>query len=293
MRIKRLLVSPLILARYGTLRPDEVILPASRHRVAINPRDERAYRRLVMDSARHLQSTPMMFWRDHVAHLTPSLCMDIGANYGECFAHGDYPEATCVAVEANPILLPYLERTRAAHPDAARITVVGCLAGDREGGEGELYYTEEWTGGGSALRGDEYAQSARVPCRTMDSIVAAHDPRPAGPLVVKVDVEGYEGKVLAGFSRLFEHARVAGILEFSTTMLEKAGTAPEAVFGRLAGRFTVFRTFRRRRRLTPLPDWATFRREFPAAHAYCDLAFFSDASCIAPGWRVTGGGAAR
>jgi len=289
MRLKRLLVSPLILARYGTLAPDAVVLPGTRHRVAINPKDERAYRRLVMDSARHLVSTPMMFWRDHVAHLQPSLCMDIGANYGECFAFGDYPQSRCVVVEANPILLPYLERTRAAHPDADRIALVSCLASDKDGGEGELFYTEEWTGGGSALRGDEYAQSARVPCRTIDAVAAEHDPRGGGPLVVKVDVEGYEGKVLAGFSRLFERDRVAGILEFSTTMLEKAGTAPEAVFGRLAGRFKVFRTFRRKRRLTPLADWAAFRREFPAAHAYCDLAFFSDAGCIAPGWRVAGG----
>jgi FkbM family methyltransferase len=290
MRIKRLLLSPLIVARYGTLWPDEVVLPVSRHRVAINPHDERAYRRLVMDSVRHLVSTPMMFWRDHVAHLKPSLCLDIGANYGECFAHGDYPESACVAVEANPILLPHLEKTGKAHPDAARITVVSCLASDQDGAEGELFYTENWTGGGSALRGDQYGQSARVPCRTIDAVVAEHDPDPGGPLVVKVDVEGYEGKVLAGFSRLFERATVAGILEFDTTMLAKAGTAPEDVFGRLAGQFQVFLTFRRKRRLMPMPDWAAFRRRFPAPHAHCDLAFFSDPAAIAPGWRVADGG---
>jgi FkbM family methyltransferase len=286
MRIKRLLLTPLILARYGTVWPDQVVLPGSTHRVAINPRDDRAYKKLVMDSVRRRLSTPMVFWRDHVAHLTPSLCMDIGANYGECFAFGDYPASRCVAVEANPILVPYLERTRDAHPDAERIAVVSCLASEKDGGEGELFYTEKWTGGGSALRGDEYSQSARVPCRSMDAVAAENDPQAQGPLVIKMDVEGYEGRVLAGFSSLFARERAAGILEFSTTMLGKAGTPADAVFGRLAERFSLYLTFRRSRRLLPLADWAAFRRRFPAPHAHCDLAFFSDPTCIAPGWRV-------
>lgn len=286
MQLKRLFLAPLILARHGSLRPRSIVLPDSSHRVHLNADDDRAYKKLVMDSTRGRVSTPMQFWRDHVRALTPALCLDIGANYGECFAFGDYPQSLCIAVEANPVLLPYLERTRADHPDAARIEIESCLVGDRDGEDATLYYSPTWTGGGSAVKSGEHLASAQVKSRTLDAIVAAHPEWRDRPLVLKMDVEGYEGHALAGFDDLFQRVNAVGIMEFDTNMLARAGTDAEALFKRLAERFSVYLTFSRKRLLQPLMSWGALQRHASGGNFHRDLAFFSRPDLVAPGWVV-------
>lgn len=286
MQFKRLFLAPLILAKHGSLRPQSITLPDSSHRVYLNPDDDRAYKKLVMDSTRGRISTPMNFWRDHVRTLAPSLCLDIGANYGECFAFGDYPRSLCIAIEANPILLPYLECTRRAHPDADRIQIESCLVGDRDGVEASLYYSPKWTGGGSAIKSDEHLHEEKVISHTLDAIVAAHPDWLDRPLVLKIDVEGYEGHALAGFSDLFRREKVVGIMEFDTHMLSKAGNDPEALFNSLAGRFCMFLTFPRKLQLQRIRQWGELMQNAKDDALHCDLAFFSHPDLIAPTWKI-------
>jgi len=286
LQLKRLLFGPLILARHGSLRPRVVSLPDSSHRVHLNPDDHRAYKKLVMDSARGRISTPMHFWRDHVRALSPCLCLDIGANYGECFAFGDYPRSLCVPVEANPVLLPYLERTRAEHPDAERISIQSCLVGDTDGVESSLFYSPTWTGGGSAVNSGNHLKEAKVISRTLDAIVTALPDWRDSPLVMKMDVEGYEGRALAGFNDLFQREQAVGILEFDTTMLKRAESDPETLFKRLNERFSVFLTFPKQRRLLPIRQWAELLQHGSGEALHCDLAFFSRPDLIAPTWTI-------
>lgn len=287
MQLKRLILAPLILARHGSLLPGAVTLPDSSQRVYLNPADDRAYKKLVMDSARGRISTPMHFWRDHGRALNPCLALDVGANYGEVFAFGDYAHSRCIAVEANPTLHPFLEKTRADHPDAPRIRLEACLVGDVEGGEGSLFFSPTWTGGGSAIPGGAHLQEAKVKRRSLDAIVAELPDWQDSPLLLKMDVEGYEGHALAGFDDLFRRERVAGIMEFDTGMLKKAGTDPEALFQKLARRFAVYLTYPRQRRLGPLGQWADLRTTMDhkgGGEFHCDLAFFSRPDLIAPSW---------
>lgn len=286
MQLKRLFLAPLILAKHGSLKPGSVGLPGSSHRVHLNPDDDRAYKKLVMDTARGRISTPMHFWRDHVLHLAPCLCLDVGANYGECFAFGDYPRSRCLAIEANPILLPFLERTRADHPDAAHIRIESCLVGDQDGIESTLYYSPTWTGGGSAVKGGEHLQAAKVRMRTLDAIVAAQADLDDGPLLLKMDVEGYEGHALAGFGELFRRERAAGILEFDTRMLAAAGTDAKALFQHLADRFAVYLSFPRQRRLRRVAAWDELARLGKDGQFHRDLALFSRPDLIAPSWTL-------
>lgn len=286
MQLKRLFLAPLVLARHGSLKPRSVVLPTSTHRVYLNPEDDRAYKKLVMDSARGRISTPMHFWRDHVRHLAPCLCLDVGANYGECFAFGDYPQSRCIAVEANPILLPLLERTRAGHPDADRIRVESCLVGDQDDVESTLYYSPTWTGGGSAVKGSPSLEAATVCMRTLDAIVAAQTELHDATLLLKMDVEGYEGHALAGFGELFRRGHAAGILEFDTRMLAAAGTDARLLFERLAGRFAVYLTFPRERKLRRIVAWNNLALLEKDGHFHCDLAFFSQPDLIAPTWTL-------
>jgi len=287
LQLKRLILGPLILARHGSLRPRAVTLPDSTHRVHLNPDDDRAYKKLVMDSARRRISTPMHFWRDHVRAMAPCISLDVGANYGECFAFGDYPVGSlCIPVEANPILLPFLERTRAEHPDADRIKIESCLVEDTNGVESSLFYSPSWTGGGSAVNSGDHLQEAKVMSRTLDAIIAAHPDWRDSPLVMKMDVEGYEGRALTGFSDLFRRDRVVGIMEFDTHMLKRADTDPEALFNRLAEHFSVFLTFPRQRRLRPVRQWGELMRPGMGDSLHCDLAFCSRPDLIASSWNI-------
>jgi FkbM family methyltransferase len=286
LQLKRLILGPLILVRHGSLRPGAVTLPDSSHRVYLNPADDRAYKKLVMDSARGRISTPMHFWRDHVRALDPCLALDVGANYGEVFAFGDYAHSRCIAVEANPTLHPFLEKTRDHHPDASRIHLEACLVGDAEGGEGSLFFSPTWTGGGSAIPGGAHLREARVRRRSLDAIVAEQPGWQDSPLLLKMDVEGYEGHALAGFEDIFRRERVVGIMEFDTGMLKKAGTDPEVLFQKLAQRFSVYLTYPRQRRLGALRQWADLGATLDKGRGefHCDLAFFSRPDLIAPHW---------
>lgn len=286
MQLKRLLLAPLILARHGALRPRSITLPGTGHRVHLNPDDDRAYKKLVMDSARRRVSTPMQFWRDHVRALGPALCLDVGANYGECFAFGDYPDSLCIAVEANPILRPYLDRTRTDHPDADRIQIESCLVGDRDGVESTLYYSPKWTGGGSAVKSGGHVESATVTARTLDAIVGDHPAWRNSPLVLKMDVEGYEGHALDGFASLFLREKAVGIMEFDTDMLARAGSDPEALFGRLAERFSLYLSFSRKRILQPLRNWDDLREHAGKESFHRDLVFSSHPDLIVPSWQA-------
>jgi FkbM family methyltransferase len=286
LQFKRLIFSPLILAKHGSLRPKIITLPDSSHRVYLNPDDDRAYKKLVMDSTRGRISTPMQFWRDHVRAMAPSLCLDVGANYGECFAFGDYPKSLCIAIEANPILLPYLERTLSGHPDADRIRLESCLVGEVDGAESSLYYSPKWTGGGSAINGGAHLAVAKVTSRTLDSIVGAHPDWKDSPLIIKMDIEGYEGRALAGFTDLFRREQAVGIMEFDTLMLAKAGSNPEALFNLLAEHFSVFLTYPKKRKLLRIRHWSELMEHATGDGFHRDLAFFSRPDLIAASWNI-------
>ncbi|KAB2322371.1 FkbM family methyltransferase [Betaproteobacteria bacterium SCN1] len=286
MQLKRLFLAPIILARYGSLHPRHITLPGSPHRVHLNPDDNRAYKKLVLDSARGRVSTPMSFWRDHVRALSPAICLDIGANYGECFAFGDYPDSQCIAVEANPVLLPYLQRTRSNHPDAEHIRIESCLVGDQDDIESTLYYSPTWTGGGSAVKNGEHAESVSVTSRTLDTIMAAYPEWQHAPLILKMDVEGYEGHAITGFGSLFQRDKVVGILEFDTGMLTRAGTDPEALFGQLSECFAIYLSYPRKRVLRRIQDWNTLQAHAPDGSFHRDLVFCSSPNLIVSSWQL-------
>jgi FkbM family methyltransferase len=279
MNFKRLALTPLILAKYGKLNPTSVRMPGCMHAISINPQDGRAYKKLVMDTVRGRISTPAQFFRDHVEKLKPAAALDIGSNYGECFCYTRFGvETTCIAVEGNNTLRPYLERTRMGHPDATRIAVETCLLGDTDHQQGALYFDVKWTGGGSAAPEHEDMSVSKVETRTADSLLAQHGIAD-GAIVFKMDVEGYEGKVINGFTRLFESKAVAGILEFDTLMLKRAGTNSQELFSKLSKKFLVYKATKHKKLVETSWEILSANGDF-----HCDLAVFSDKSLIAEGW---------
>lgn len=286
--IKRFLFSILILLRHGTPSPDFAILPKTKIPVSINPADSRAYKKLLLDFVRGRESTPMRFWREHVSSLNNPLCLDIGANYGEVMANAKYTEARCIAIEANPELITHLYRTKAGHPQGANIEIVECILGEAKNLETCFYYSPQWTGGGTArpVQGNDL-KTIRQKTDTLDSILAEVNTEANKTLLMKIDVEGFEGKVFAGFTSLSNWPAVIGILEFSTHMLKQAGTEPKTFFNFLNNHFNVFLSKRRSTNLYSLNYYLDLERYFSGIDFHCDLVFATDQILLANNWSIS------
>ena len=128
---KTMLLAPLTVARYGTLRPHKVKINECSNWIYIDPYDRRAIKKFIQDPIRKRISQPLMFWRDFLAKLQPSLAIDVGVNYGECLFGARYPASTSVfGFEANPKINVLLQKSRIDHPDASRIKIVASLVSD-------------------------------------------------------------------------------------------------------------------------------------------------------------------
>ena len=229
----------------------------------------------------------MRFFRDHVNHLGQALCLDIGANYGECFANADYGAATVVVIEANPLLLPFLEKTRSAHPDKNKIHIKNVLVADRREDNVDFHYSETWSGGGSAAVKGNNSKKMSLPSQPLKDIIESAGCSDYDSLVFKIDVEGFEGRVLGPYLETMCEKKVAGIIEFDTAMLQAAGTDPQAFYKSLAEQFHVFHTKRRSTELRRLDGWSDLFNMFTKKDFHCDLAVFSDERLIADGWTTS------
>ena len=291
MNLKKLFFYPLIFLKCGTLEPRIMRTPVTRHAIALNPADERAFKKIVMDFVRKRESTPMRFWRDHLAHLDHPLCLDIGANYGECFVNGVYPDFECIAIEANPTLIPYLEKTRSMHRDGDHIRLANYLVSDREEENVPFHYSEGWSGGGSAAVKETDSVTIKVPARPLAAIIAEQSRQPFSSLLFKADVEGFEGRALIPLFREMAGTKdMVGILEFDTLMLTAAGTSPREFFALMVEKFQVFLTRRRSTELVRVTTWDDLQKRFPSPNFHCDLAIYSSPELRPGNWHVAPAG---
>lgn len=127
--------------------------------------------------------------------------LDVGSNvgaYSVFVALGAGPKARVVAIDPNEIVLKRLAFNLAAN-DLTNVQIVQAAVGDQEG---ELEFAlEEANMGGSSLRLDREARGGKtilkVPVRPLTSIVAAAGLNHVD--AIKIDVEGYEDRVLIPF----------------------------------------------------------------------------------------------
>jgi len=250
----------LLRRRYGTMRPEWVRYPDFDAALSIDPDDQRAIHKIALDFARRRTARHIRFWRDFTRHLEPAVCLDVGANYGECLFSLTYPSGTRVlGVEANPRILPHLERSRQAHPDTSRIHLRHAIAGEDERQKAWLWLEPRWSGRTRAFStGEAESEKERVevPATRIDTLVGGltGPGELEGPLVFKIDVEGFESFVLRGMERTLAAAPLAvGYVEVDRALMEAAGASIAEVDGVLAG-FRLFVPQRRRGRdqLRPL-----------------------------------------
>jgi FkbM family methyltransferase len=136
-------------------------------------------------------------WSFLAANLPYQAAYDLGANYGQVSLASTYPPQVPIAlVEANPELVPYLERTIATHPNRESITLHNIALGDHDG-PATLYVRHDAIGKSSFVR--KRGDATEVQMTTFDALAP---PTPEiTSAIIKIDVEGSELAVLAGATR--------------------------------------------------------------------------------------------
>lgn len=122
---------------------------------------------------------------------------DIGANHGYyslLLSEPSYQLSKVIAFEPNPVLAEEIEKNA-----VNRSNVVVMAAGlSSENGSGVLSIRKHSTAISTFRRPNFAAEAIEVPVFTLDGLITAGDIPPAN--VIKLDVEGFEYKVLLGYS---------------------------------------------------------------------------------------------
>ncbi len=134
------------------------------------------------------------------------LVFDIGAHVGDRISSFRRLGARVVALEPQPGPLRALRLIHGRDPD---VTLVAAAAGEREG---EITFHLNSANptvstasdaflaaadGAGGWEGQVWDRAITVPCLTLDGLIAAH----GSPVFAKIDVEGFEDRVLAGLTR--------------------------------------------------------------------------------------------
>lgn len=232
---------------YGEVNPTHARVIGSSLPIRVDPSDERARKILLLDSIRGRERSNQAFWFLMLEAFKPTVCLDIGLNYGECLLAGRVPQtARGFAFEANPRLKPFIEETLAEHPDSERIDVVYAPVADQSGQQVTLRVNPSWSGrshvqAGSqpAGRADQYSVSIQTVTTTVDESLP--EMTDADRLLFKIDVEGFEPAVFRGMQKTIDSAGgVVGFAELSPEALVRQGADIESYWRFLSERFAVY-----------------------------------------------------
>jgi FkbM family methyltransferase len=191
-------------------------------------RGRRVRRRIGVSSSHNME-----LWRQIVRSGSWQTVLDIGANYGEVALSSRYPTGASIHLfEPNPYLRPYLLRSIAAHRDATRVQLHQCVVSDTQGSV-KFTIDRKWSGTSSAIGqmhdpdgifkgpGDELFEEVELPALPIDSVL---DSCRVGNLIFKIDVEGYELRVLRGMEGTLARASCfLGVMEVNADRLAAAG----------------------------------------------------------------------
>lgn len=236
----------LVHRHFGTTYPDSVQLTNSPHRIYLDPHDPRAYKILLAGPLKGKIPRNQPFWNQGCTRLAPSLVLDVGVNFGECLFAPVYAATTEIhGFDANPALTPYHEKSRALHPDGQRMQIHFGLLAEKPGPPATFYVDRQWSGNSTAVAGnrkddaDRYEQLS-VPVTSVDTVLGER-PRQFGSVFFKIDVEGYEYRVLQGMQQVLANSTWSvGLLEFEPHLHRVAGDNLSDYWNFLTSRFQVY-----------------------------------------------------
>lgn len=177
-------------------------------RMYVDPSDARARALSRANGPLHLSAC--QFWQALVDSHAWDLVVDAGANYGEMLlTSGGPPGAALLAIEPNPRVLPSLRRTLAE--SLPMVDLFEVALSDRPGPValhddrtwwGNSTLCEEWV----ADREHDWSTTV-VEAMRLSDLVAEDGARPTTSLVLKLDVEGMEIRILRDSLPLFKGLR--------------------------------------------------------------------------------------
>jgi FkbM family methyltransferase len=164
--------------------------------------------------------------------------IDVGANIGyfSCLMSKlAGPSGKVLAVEPEPNNLKLLEQNIKLN-HLSNVAVHATALGAAEGSAKLGLYKAANRGRHSILDADARS-SVNVRVQTLDDLVKSSGSEVASWSLVKIDVEGYEGFVLAGAKETLRRME-ALVMEFSPSLLNAAGLDPASLLGTLSGEFS-------------------------------------------------------
>jgi FkbM family methyltransferase len=173
----------------------------------------------------------------------PNAIVDVGAFVGEwsAAAHTVFPDAAVAMLEARPSQRAVLERASAALRTDTEVANAHLGAAPRDAVP--FHVTEG--GSGSSVMGelsDVPRETIVLPLVTLDATIAALRiaPKIRAPILLKLDVQGYEREVLLGGSATLAMAEVV-VMELSTQRLNEGAPLAHEMVAFLAERgFQLF-----------------------------------------------------
>jgi len=189
--------------------------------------------------------------------------LDIGANIGYytalALAHIG-PAGRVISVEPDPETFEYLQRTIAAN-GADRATALNQAFADAPGVL-KLYRNSSNRGDNRLYANDLADNFVEVQVGRADEALAALN---VGQVdLIKIDVQGYEGQVLAGLEQTIRNSRPLTILsEFWPWGLTEAGSDPFEILARLQALGLELHELTTDASTVPLNDHAGFIARYP------------------------------
>jgi|GEM_PF-5265170 len=169
--------------------------------------------------------------REIVARGEPApLLLDIGAAIG-LISIGVLRQAPgcSLAVESYPDTIPHLEYNVSRNKMDTRVEIKHLAIGAPGSDNCGVTMRRTPGNGGDCWVVGETDDGSGTPLVSIDELAAQH---PNVPLLLKVDVQGYEPRVLAGGGNTFQRARLA-VIEFWPCGIRRMGHDPEAFVSEL------------------------------------------------------------
>ena len=154
------------------------------------------------------------------------LFIDVGANIGMITLLGAHlvgETGKVAAFEVNPAVFARLQGHIRHNDLGSRVSAFDFGLADKDG-EAHLHLASTHTGIGTLTMG----AGTPVRIRRGDPVFAQFDS--ARPAVVKMDVEGFEGRVIAGLGDFLARDQVAIIMEVTPAMLARVGDSAAGLY---------------------------------------------------------------